>query len=543
MFHIVMKALVFFAIFLHCVECGKSPAHLCLDALLKSLGPNKVIIKNIPPIYNKVYENTIPRGMIFPSNGADVVKSLNTCHEFGTTIAIRSNSGHSYVAQSTIDKSGVVINLRNLSKFKIVSDANHPTVRVGGGMALLELYSRLAMNDPPLGLNGGTCPSVSVGGLISGGGEGMTSTFAGMTSDRVVAARAVVYVKEHERFEQIDAEDDLLFALRGGMGGNYGIVTEWTLRVFPVDKVVVYSFKTRPLVPKGSDQEALSVLFRTYTAWLRNPSTPVPLGSGNSVWGMIKFLSGGVMQMNGQCKCATKCCTDCNAAIAYLKSILDKTIVVKTVSEIQDFGEAMWSWAGCTDFGGVPAYPSGGLSGISEKKLQSAMRACYKYDYENFRGPYKSKSLYMPDETVLDSSFESIGLGFVTLPICSIAKCYLQLSLVGGAMTIEHSNSAFVHRTPGFHLQMLVYWPNGMAEESFLDWTRAAREVMLPISLNEAYQNYPDIDLDLPTWSDEYFPREGVFERLIQIKCKYNPTDIFNVPQALSLMIPQTCHS
>ena len=613
------------------------PVSLCISALVKSLGTAKVLTSNIPLAYNKVYEDIVPSAMVFPSNGAEVATVLNTCHGFGVVVAVRAHSGHSYIAQSTIDRSGIVMNLSNLNKFQVVSgsrlvadvssatsprpapasehthgggkqrkdghghgdtpskdsastkshthpeskpskiDDTHiqdivdshserkplgeaslrsqhvrgsaatmgprtddtPTVIVGGGLALLEVYSRLAMNNPPLGLNGGTCPSVSVGGLISGGGEGMTSTFGGITSDRVIGAKAVVFVDG--KFKEVVAQDDLLFALRGGMGGNYGVVTEWTLGVFPVNKVYLYSLRSRALVP-GTDDASLHTLTRTYTAWLRNPSSPAPLPAGNSVWGMIKFLGGGTLQLSGQCKCASSSCSDCSSAVAHLVVILGTKLGIRVATDIQDFGQAMWSWGGCTDWGGVSAYPSGGLTGISETKLQKAMAACYKYDYDNFRGPYKAKSLYLPDETRLGSSFESTALHFVTLPVCTngVAKCYLQMSLVGGAMLIQHPNSAFVHRTPGFHLQMIVNWQDGTTSAPFLDWTRQARAAILPLSLNEAYQNYPDTDLDIATWSAEYFKTEEVFERLISIKAKYNPTNIFNVPQALSMLIPQS---
>lgn len=534
-----------FAVVFFVAQISATPIQDCITALISALGPDKVIVSNIPAAYNKVYDEIVPSAMVYPANARDVETVLNTAYGFSIVVAVRSHSGHSYVGQSVVDGSGIVMNLIGLNKFVVAStpreDDDTPTsVTVGGGMALLELYSRLSMVVPPLGINGGSCPSVAVGGLISGGGEGLSSTYGGMTSDRVTAAKVVVF--QGGKFEEIQAGDDLLFALRGGMGGNYGVVTEWTLNAFSVSQVVVYSMRTRNLVP-GTDDAAVHNMVRTYTTWMRNPSATVPLPAGNTVWGMIKFLSNGQMQLSGQCKCDSPHCSDCNNAIGHLEALLGKSLITKTSSEIQDFGEAMWSWGGCTEWGGVSAYPPGGLAGISEEKLQAAMQVCYKYDYDNFRGPYKAKSLYLPDETKLDDSFEAIALRLVTDKICSsgIASCYLQMSYVGGAMSTPHPNSAFVHRTPGFHLQMIVNWPEGMDETPFLDWTREARSQMYPLSLQTAYQNYLDIDLDLATWSKEYFPAAGVFNRLIDIKCKYNPTPIFNVPQALSMMIPQQC--
>ena len=528
-------------------NCNGSDIVGCITALQRSLGDSKVITSGIPQPYKLQFASIIPGAMVFAETGSDVSLVLNTALAHNVTVAVRSSAGHSYIGQSTIGGSGIVLNLARMKSFNvdIESDGSFRAT-LGAGLNNLEVYSYLAMHSPPLGIASGTCPSVGISGLISGGGEGMTSTFGGITSDRVVAAKAVVFVDG--LYQEIVAPEDLLFALRGGMGGNYGVVTEWTVEVFVATKVLLYSLKTRSLDPV-IDGPKISLAIRAHANWMRSPmmSKSVSLPPNNSVWGMSKFKSGRTIQLVGQCRCEEVSCSSCQRAVEYLETLVggceDGSLFNKCGTEVQDHGEAMWSWAGCTDFGGIDAYPSGGLSPSTPLPiLDSAMKKCLEYDWENSRSFGKNKSLYLPIESELDMNFEQTAISLVSAPECNdgIAFCYLQMSFVGGRMIEETEDSAFVHRTPGWHIQMIISWGGDVPAEDakYFAWAVEARELMLPMSIREAYQNYPDSDLPREIWSVEYFPRNGVFEKLIQIRKKYNPTDVLNVPEVLSMMIP-----
>ena len=185
------------------------------------------------------------------------------------------------------------------------------------------------------------------------------------------------------RYQEVEADADLLFALRGGMGGNYGVVTLWRLNVFPVWNVMVYSFKSRPMVP-GADDGIITPLIRRYMAWMRDPSMP----AGNSIWGMVKFKSGGVLQFVGQCVCFDDECAACTDSISRLESDIfggcDGDPIKSCDYEVQLFGKAMWSWAGCTAWSGADVYPD--LEGpITDAQLHTAMAACWAYDRSQSR--------------------------------------------------------------------------------------------------------------------------------------------------------------
>jgi hypothetical protein len=78
----------------------------------------------------------------------------------------------------------------------------------------------------------------------SGGGHGFSAARYGVTADSVVGVEAVVYNATSGSHVSITATRsnefaDLLAAMMGGMGGNYGVVTSLQLAAFPVSQVCV----------------------------------------------------------------------------------------------------------------------------------------------------------------------------------------------------------------------------------------------------------------------------------------------------------------
>jgi FAD/FMN-containing dehydrogenase len=153
------------------------------------IGKPKISTRNIPPAYNQMFSDFIPSAFVTPTSGADVAAVINLASKHNVFVAVRSFAGHSYIGQSTIGKEGIVMSLEMLKKFSIEASSSSVLATVGAGLPLLEVYSRLAMHEPPMGLSGGTCPSVGKSGLVSGGGEGMSSASHGMTSDHLVGLR------------------------------------------------------------------------------------------------------------------------------------------------------------------------------------------------------------------------------------------------------------------------------------------------------------------------------------------------------------------
>jgi FAD/FMN-containing dehydrogenase len=108
-------------------------------------------------------------------------------------------------------------------------DPGSATATVGGGAALADVYAALAHEGR--GVPGGTCPSVGLAGLAQGGGFGIFDRRYGLTCDAVVSLEVVTAAGQRKT---VDAQrnPDLFWALRGGGGGTFALVTSLRLRTF-----------------------------------------------------------------------------------------------------------------------------------------------------------------------------------------------------------------------------------------------------------------------------------------------------------------------
>ncbi|WIV58696.1 FAD-dependent oxidoreductase [Amycolatopsis nalaikhensis] len=163
------------------------------------------------------------------------------------TIAARSG-GHSYAGYS-VPEGGLVIDVAALNKVDIQGDK----AVIGAGAKLKDVYA--ALGRAGRALPAGSCPTVGIAGLTLGGGIGVLSRKYGLTCDHLASAQ-VVTADGTVLTASADSEPDLFWALRGGGGGNFGIVTELTFDTDPAPNLTVFSLH----FPAGSAADVL-------TAW------------------------------------------------------------------------------------------------------------------------------------------------------------------------------------------------------------------------------------------------------------------------------------
>ena len=104
---------------------------------------------------------------------------------------------------------------------------------------------------------------------------------------------------------------------------------------------------------------------------------------------------------------------------------------------------------------------------------------------------------------------------------------------MGGAINrVSPTATAFVHRNALFGAQYTTDWTNGAAAAGINNqhaWLRSFWASMQPYANGQAYQNY--IDPDLTNWSQAYYAQN--YPRLQTVKRTYDPTRLFNFPQAI----------
>jgi hypothetical protein len=161
---------------------------------------------------------------------ADVIAVVDLAQSSGLPLAVRSG-GHNPAGFGTVDD-GIVLDLSSMRGIKVDPAARTSTVQTGCTWGDVDH----ATHAFGLAAPGGVVSTTGVGGLTLGGGTGHLTRSCGLTIDNLLEADVVL---ADGTFVTANAEqnEDLFWALRGG-GGNFGVVTSLTLRLHPVDTVV-----------------------------------------------------------------------------------------------------------------------------------------------------------------------------------------------------------------------------------------------------------------------------------------------------------------
>jgi len=105
----------------------------------------------------------------------------------------------------------------------------------------------------------------------------------------------------------------------------------------------------------------------------------------------------------------------------------------------------------------------------------------------------------------------------------------LLLDAYGGAINrVAADATAFVHRDVMFGVQELAYYGPG-GQSAALPWLQSTHAALAPYTTGAGYQNY--IDPALNNWQQAYYGAN--YDRLVQVKQKYDPNRVFNFAQAI----------
>ncbi len=107
-------------------------------------------------------------------------------------------------------------------------EAPQPAVTVGAGAIWMHTYNAVTTKGGRY-VQGGGCGTVGVAGLVQGGGFGSYSKFYGTAGAALLEAE-IVTADGEVRIANACTHADLFWALKGGGGGSFGVVTRLTLR-------------------------------------------------------------------------------------------------------------------------------------------------------------------------------------------------------------------------------------------------------------------------------------------------------------------------
>jgi FAD/FMN-containing dehydrogenase len=170
-------------------------------------------------------------GLIARCSGvADVVAAVRFAREHDLLVAVRGG-GHNVGGRALCDD-GIVIDLSRMKG--IFVDPQARTARVQGGATLGDLDRETHVHG--LAVPAGVVSRTGIGGLALGGGVGWLVRKYGLTCDNILSCEVVT--AEGAVVTASEAiNPDLFWGLRGG-GGNFGIVTSFLFRAWPVSTVL-----------------------------------------------------------------------------------------------------------------------------------------------------------------------------------------------------------------------------------------------------------------------------------------------------------------
>jgi hypothetical protein len=172
-----------------------------------------------------------PAAIIYCAGSDDVIAAVNFARSRSLLVAVRAG-GHNIGGASVCD-GGLVIDLSRMKQIEI--DPVERTARAQAGLNLGEFD--VATQAHGLATTMGVNSDTGIAGLTLGGGFGKLGRKHGLSCDNLLSADVVT---ADGRLLRASATEypDLFWAIRGG-GGNFGIVTSFEYRLFPVGPILL----------------------------------------------------------------------------------------------------------------------------------------------------------------------------------------------------------------------------------------------------------------------------------------------------------------
>ena len=428
-------------------------------------------------VYNERFDFVMPSYVARPLGASDVQGAVRWAVAHGMPLRPRSG-GHSYEGYCAVT-GGIMLDLRKMNGISV--NRGRGTATIGAGAQLIDVYQGLARHGATI--PAGSCPSVGVAGVTLGGGMGLAGRAFGLSTDNLVGAKIVtadgrlLTVNKH-------TNPDLFWALRGGGGGNFGVVTQFTFKIHKIPSAASYFFVNWPW---SSASEALDA-WQRWAPHARDQLTSIfhlNAGAGNSV------SVGG--QYMGRA-------SDLNSLLSPLRAVPGASVSAGQ----KNYADLQMLFAGCSQKSVAACHTVGSAPGGTLPR--ESFRAKSDYVTKALNGTARQRLI-----SAIEKRNSQPGSGAILL------------DSYGGAINrVAPNATAFAHRNALFCIQYLSY--NG--SETWLSETRSS---MHRYTSGQCYQNY--IDRELPHWQQAYYA--GNYSRLQSIRKAVDPHHFFNFPQAI----------
>jgi len=439
------------------------------------LRPGDAGYGDVAPVWNGMF-NRRPALVARCFDMNDVQMCVRAAAASEVVTAVRCG-GHSLAGFGTCD-GGLVIDLSPLREVHV--DAHSRRARFGGGCLLGTVDT--ATQATGLAFPAGVVSHTGAGGLVLGGGTGWLNRLYGLSCDNV---EAFTLVAADGLVHQANAKEnsDLFWALRGG-GGNFGIVTQFEVRLHPVTHVLLGNG-----LCVGENVVSLLQHWREF----------MPEAPDNLRWGFSLRMAGGDGPRVPQ-------------------EVLGAPVANASVLWIGDHDEGL-------------RYINHALTVVEHQAIKVeemsflSLQTMADSDFPHGRR-YYTKSGYFQ---ILGD--DVIGLLIDTLTTIPSRSSEIELTYLGGAAgRVPPEETAFGNRGAPFVLNILSNWTEPCEDAANIAWSRNLFWRLRPLMVQGVYVNFMSGD------EEERVPEAylGRWERLRSIKTKYDPGNVFRLNQNIS---------
>jgi FAD/FMN-containing dehydrogenase len=348
----------------------------------------------------------------------------------------------------------------------IYVDADAKTVRAQGGVTWSELNRETALHG--LATTGGVVSTTGIAGLTLGGGLGWLNGVYGLAVDNLLSVELVTASGDVLHVTD-ESHPDLFWALRGG-GGNFGVATWFEYRLHPLREVygglIAYPYEAAHDVLR-----AFRDLRQPDELWVIAGLVHAPDGSGAKLAALVVCHVGSVDQAEDD-----------------LRPLLELGSPI--VSEV-----------------GPMPYPA-----VNTLFDEGYPRGALNY--------WKSSFLQDLDDAAIDALVERFAVA--PSPMSAIVLEYFH----GAVCRVGVSDTAVPHRQPGYNLGIFAEWIDDTATAENIAWTRETYETLADHRAPLRYVNYFSDDDGGAAVRAAYGPN---YERLVQVKRRYDPDNIFHL--------------
>lgn len=406
---------------------------------------------------------------------ADVVAAVRVARERDLLVAVRSG-GHGVGGHALCD-GGLVIDLSPMKGIRV--DPAARTARAEAGVLWGELDRETQLHG--LATVGGIVTHTGIAGLTLGGGIGWLTRKHGATVDNLLSVDLVTAEGELLAASG-DENPDLFWGIRGG-GGNFGVATSFEYRLHPVGPTVLAG----PIFHPFEDARTVLRFYREFIATAPDELTTIfELSVAPPLPFLPEDVHGKPIVMVGAC---------------YAGAPEDGVEVVRPLKE---FGNPI------VDLLEPQLYTS----------LQSMFDPSVPHGWHRY---WKSVELPPLTDDAIDTLVEHASAQTSPRSYCIVFQ-------LGGALArVGEAETAFSQRDAAHNVNINAVWTEGDPEgERHVAWARDFFSAMQPHAGGRVYLNFLG-DEGTTRVRQAYGDRQ--YERLVELKRAYDPTNFFRLNQ------------